>query len=70
MSKARRGSYAALASEARWKESMTEHEELMEALEQREAKLAGEILFTHDRRTGETIGILLAKSDHHHTHAP
>jgi DNA-binding GntR family transcriptional regulator len=65
MSRARRGSYAALASEARWKESMTEHEELMEALERRDAKLAGDILFTHDRHTGETIGVLLAKAPHH-----
>lgn len=62
MSKARRGSYAALASEARWKESMTEHEALMEALERRDARQAGEILFTHDRHTGETIGKLLAKA--------
>jgi DNA-binding GntR family transcriptional regulator len=59
MVKARRGRYAALASEERWKEAMGEHEALMKALHKRDAKRAGEILFEHDRRTGETTREML-----------
>jgi DNA-binding GntR family transcriptional regulator len=59
MVKARRGRYAALASEQRWKEAMAEHEDLMEAFRRRDAKQAGEILFQHDRRTGQTTKEML-----------
>jgi DNA-binding GntR family transcriptional regulator len=59
MAKARRGRYTALASDARWKEAMGEHEALMQALAKRDAKLAGDILFQHDRRTGETTREIL-----------
>jgi DNA-binding GntR family transcriptional regulator len=59
MAKARRSRYTALASEERWKEAMGEHEALMTALRQRDAKRAGEILFAHDRRTGETTRDIL-----------
>jgi DNA-binding GntR family transcriptional regulator len=59
MVKARRGRYAALASEERWKEAMSEHEALMEAFRKRDGRTAGEILFQHDRRTGETTKALL-----------
>jgi DNA-binding GntR family transcriptional regulator len=56
---ARRGRYTALASEQRWKEAMAEHEALMEALRRRDGQRAGEILFQHDRRTGETTREML-----------
>jgi DNA-binding GntR family transcriptional regulator len=59
MVKARRGRYAALASEQRWKEAMEEHEALMGALRGRDSRRAGEILFLHDRRTGETTTAML-----------
>jgi DNA-binding GntR family transcriptional regulator len=59
MVKARRGRYTALASEQRWKEAMAEHEALMEALRRRDGQRAGEILFQHDRRTGETTREML-----------
>lgn len=59
MVKARRGRYTALASEERWKEAMGEHEALMEALRRRDGQRAGEILFQHDRRTGETTRDML-----------
>ncbi|MDR3476254.1 MAG: GntR family transcriptional regulator [Devosia sp.] len=59
MVKARRGRYTALASEARWKEAMAEHEALMDALGRRDGKAAGEILFQHDLRTGETTREML-----------
>jgi DNA-binding GntR family transcriptional regulator len=62
MVKARRGRYTALASEERWKEAMAEHEALMEALGKRDGKAAGEILYNHDRRTGETTKEMLEKS--------
>jgi DNA-binding GntR family transcriptional regulator len=61
MAKARRGRYAALASDGRWKEAMAEHQALMDALAKRDGKLAGEILFAHDRRTGETTRDILKK---------
>jgi DNA-binding GntR family transcriptional regulator len=59
MVKARRGRYTALASEERWKEAMGEHEALMQALRTRDGERAGEILFRHDRRTGETTREML-----------
>lgn len=59
MAKARRGRYSALASEERWKEAMAEHEALMAAFHKRDAKRAGDILFEHDRRTGETTRDML-----------
>jgi len=59
MAKARRGRYTALASDLRWKEAMAEHEALMDAFAKRNGKLAGDILFEHDRRTGETTREIL-----------
>ena len=59
MSRARRARYAALSSHARWIEAMGEHEALMEALRRRDGQRAGEILFQHDRRTGETTREML-----------
>jgi DNA-binding GntR family transcriptional regulator len=59
MTKARWGRYTALASAERWSEAMSEHEALMDALVRRDGKLAGEILFRHDRRTGETTKQML-----------
>ncbi len=62
MMKARRGRYAALASDERWREAMGEHEALMAALHARDATRAGAILFLHDQRTGEiTSALLLAE---------
>jgi DNA-binding GntR family transcriptional regulator len=59
MVKARRGRYTALASDERWKEAMAEHEALMAALRERDGRRAGEILYQHDRRTGETTRDML-----------
>lgn len=59
MVQARRGRYTALASPERWSEAMSEHEALMDALTRRDAQLAGEILYRHDRRTGETTSEML-----------
>jgi DNA-binding GntR family transcriptional regulator len=62
MVKARWGRYTALASADRWREAMSEHEALMQALTSRDARRAGEILFEHDRRTGQTTRQLLLAS--------
>eukprot|EP01037_Dinobryon_pediforme_P010660 gene10660-10732_t len=59
MIKARRGRYAALASQDRWVEAMHEHDALMDAFKAKNAQLAGEILFSHDRRTAETVKAFL-----------
>lgn len=61
MLRARWGRYTALASGERWAEAMDEHNRLMVALSARDAAGAGEILFQHDRRTGETTRALLRK---------
>jgi DNA-binding GntR family transcriptional regulator len=55
MSRARRARYAALASRARWMEAMGEHELIMVALEQRDARRAGEIMRQHDLGTALSI---------------
>jgi DNA-binding GntR family transcriptional regulator len=57
--KARRGRYTALASQARWIEAMAEHELLMKAFGDRDGRKAGEIMLTHDRRTGAVVLQLL-----------
>jgi len=59
MLRARWGRYTALASAERWAEAMEEHTDLMTALAARDPARAGEILFLHDRRTGETTRALL-----------
>jgi DNA-binding GntR family transcriptional regulator len=55
IARARRARYAALESPARWAEAMGEHEALMTALRARNAKRAGQIMQTHDRRTAQAI---------------
>ncbi|MDQ0390307.1 GntR family transcriptional regulator [Labrys monachus] len=62
MVKARWGRYSALASAERWAEAMAEHEALMAALEARDGRLAGDVLYRHDRRTGETTEQMLRAS--------
>jgi DNA-binding GntR family transcriptional regulator len=59
MVRARWGRYTALASTQRWNEAMAEHEALMEAFAARDAKRAGDIMFEHDRHTGETTRAIL-----------
>jgi DNA-binding GntR family transcriptional regulator len=55
MTRIRRARYQAIMSQERWDESLREHEELLEALEDRDGPRAGEILRGHVLRTGETI---------------
>lgn len=63
MIKARRTRYMALDFSERWKESMAEHETLMEALAARDGRRAGEIMFQHDLRTAKTVKALLSGAD-------
>ena len=55
ISRARRARYEALASETRWIEAMDEHERLMEALADRNGRLAGEIMHEHDLGTARAM---------------
>ncbi len=61
MSRARRARYVALASHARWMEAMTEHELLMAAMAERDARRAGEIMRRHDLGTAVSIAAALRR---------
>ena len=52
MTRARRPRFIAITSDARWAESVKEHELVMTAMELRDARFAGEILFRHVLKTG------------------
>jgi DNA-binding GntR family transcriptional regulator len=60
-----RARYMALYSEARWRESVVEHEEILSALESNDPVRAGTLLGKHVWRTGELVKVHLA--DHHET---
>lgn len=55
MLRANRGRYLAIRSNHRWKESMEQHEELMESLRAGDAARAGRIWRDHLTMTGETL---------------
>ncbi|MGQ9370756.1 GntR family transcriptional regulator [Azospirillum sp. ST 5-10] len=55
MTRARRPRYIAITSQERWDESVREHELLMAALEIRDSRSAGDILFNHVLKTGEVV---------------
>ncbi len=63
MSRARRARYAALASHARWMEAMTEHDLLMAAIAERDARRAGEIMRRHDLGTAVSIAAALRHAE-------
>jgi DNA-binding GntR family transcriptional regulator len=52
MTRARRPRFVAITSDGRWDESVKEHELVMSAMELRDARFAGEILFRHVLKTG------------------
>ena len=52
MTRARRPRFVAITSDGRWDESMKEHELVMSAMELRDARFAGEIVFRHVLKTG------------------
>ena len=55
MTRIRRARYQAIMSQSRWDESVREHDELLRALENRDARRAGEVLQRHVLGTGETV---------------
>lgn len=55
MARARRGRYVALFERARWDEAMKEHENIMEAIESRDAEAAGALVHHHISRTGAVL---------------
>jgi DNA-binding GntR family transcriptional regulator len=52
MTRARRPRFIAITSDARWDESVKEHELIMSAMELRDSRYVGEILFRHVIKTG------------------
>lgn len=60
MLRARRGRYMAIMSPERWKQSVGEHEALMEALRARDPDAAAAAWTTHLTHTGETLAQALA----------
>ena len=64
LARVRRARYMAILSGERWDESVREHAEILAALENRNAGLAGKLLHRHVARTGETVcSTLNAKSE-------
>lgn len=55
MTRSRRIRYFALHSENRWKESMTEHEGFMQAINNRDVVTASQLMRDHVLRTGELV---------------
>jgi len=51
----RRARYLANLSDARWAESVREHEQFMAALRSRDAALFGSLLREHSRKTGDVV---------------
>ncbi len=52
MTRARRPRFVAITTDGRWDDSVKEHELVMSAMEMRDARFAGEILFRHVLKTG------------------
>ena len=55
MVRTRRARYLALSLQSRWDESMHEHEQFMTAIEQRDGRLAGELMLAHVSQTGQVV---------------
>jgi DNA-binding GntR family transcriptional regulator len=55
MIKVRRARYLAILSVDRWEESVKEHGKIFEAMEARDAELAGKLIRDHVRRTGKVV---------------
>lgn len=57
---AQRGRFMAIMSPDRWAQSVTEHEDLMRALRDRDPEAAAEAWGRHLRHTGETLAAVIA----------
>lgn len=63
MLRAKRGRYMAIVSAARWNQAMDEHDQLMAALERRDAAEAGRIWRLHLLHTGQTVAEVIAAAE-------
>lgn len=64
MTRARRPRFIAITSETRWEESIKEHSLLTAAIELRDSRIAGEILYKHVLKTGEIYLEFLNSNEH------
>ncbi len=55
MARTRRGRYMALFSQSRWDEAMEEHQQIMAAINNQQALVAGDVMRTHVKQTGTVI---------------
>lgn len=55
MTKVRRARYSAILSQDRWRESVHEHEEILNAFAARDSERAGRLLRAHVRKTGTVV---------------
>ena len=55
IARVRRARYQAILSESRWNEAVQEHAHILAALENRDARRAGELMRQHVARTGEMV---------------
>jgi DNA-binding GntR family transcriptional regulator len=63
MVRARRGRFMAIIDADRWREAVEEHQAVMSAFRDGDARTAGTIWRTHLRHTGETVAEVLKQSD-------
>lgn len=63
MLRAKRGRYMAIVSEARWRQAIEEHDQLMAAFARRDGAEAGRIWRLHLIHTGETVAHVIAAAE-------
>ncbi|MEH2613067.1 GntR family transcriptional regulator [Bradyrhizobium sp. AZCC 1693] len=59
LARVERARFFALSIQNRWDESVQEHKDILDALEQRDADRAGKLLADHVRRTGQVVNAFL-----------
>mgnify|MGYP000105371139 CR=1 FL=1 len=63
LNKASRGRYMAIGFDTRWEEAVNEHQQLLDALKQRDGSKAGQILLEHVRHTGTTALVAMKEKN-------
>lgn len=59
--RAKRGRFMAILDDNRWAQAVSEHDDFMNALRQRDAQAAGVVWGVHLRHTGDTVAEMLTK---------
>jgi DNA-binding GntR family transcriptional regulator len=59
LARAERARFLALSSQERWDQSVEEHRQVLEALENRDSERAGRLLADHVQRTGQVVSNVL-----------